>query len=101
VAAHLRAIFSTPDWLSKHSHMKINEIVVMYIDKDEIQWPPTDPKYTVVKDISKKYSFLMQGRGRVAGRRFSCWDEACCLAHENGEGLTPAARHPTVQASPP
>ena len=38
VAEHLRSLFSTPDWLQKHKHMKINEIVVMYIDKDE-----TDP----------------------------------------------------------
>ena len=36
VAQHLRAIFSTPEWLLAHAHMKINEYVVIYIDKDEI-----------------------------------------------------------------
>ena len=35
VAQHLRATFATSEWLMKHTHMKINEIVVFYIDKDE------------------------------------------------------------------
>jgi len=32
---HLRATFATSEWLMKHTHIKINEIVVFYIDKDE------------------------------------------------------------------
>lgn len=43
VAQHLRAILSTPDWLLKHAHMKINEYVVFYINKDEFVWPAGDP----------------------------------------------------------
>ena len=43
--------------------MKINEIVVFYIDKDEkeagfpkIDWPTVDPKYSTLKNISKRYT---------------------------------------------
>jgi hypothetical protein len=47
VAQHLRAIFSTGEWLRAHAHMTINEIVVLYSDKDEIVWPPGEPpKYS-------------------------------------------------------
>ena len=57
--------------------MKINEIVEMYIDKDEtdpnypkFHWPVVEPKYSTFTDISKKYCFKMcHGCGRVAGRR--------------------------------
>ena len=72
--------------------MKINEIVVFYIDKTEIQWPTVDPKYSTLHDISKRYSFmLMRGHGRVASRRYCCWCDACCLAHESesNKGMTP------------
>jgi len=61
VAEHLRNLFSTPAWLSKHAHMKINEIVVFYINKDEtdpsypkFQWPTVEPKFSTFTDISKK-----------------------------------------------
>ena len=92
VAQHLRATFATSEWLMKHTHMKINEIVVFYIDKDEkedtgfprINWPTVDPKYSTLKDISKRYCFMMRGKGRAASRRFTCWCEACCLAHHAG-----------------
>lgn len=88
VAQHLRAIFSTPDWLLKHAHMKINEYVVFYIDKDEFVWPAGDPPiYSTFEGISKRYSFLMRGGGRVGGARYCCWCPACCLAFETGEGM--------------
>ena len=52
MAEHLRKLFSTPSWLLKHAHTKINEIVVLYIDKDEtdpdypkFHWPVVKPKY--------------------------------------------------------
>ena len=97
VAEHLRNLFSTPDWLSKHMHMKINEIVVMYIDKDEtdpaypkFHWPTVEPKYSTFANISKKYCFVCRGGGRAAGRRFCCFCESCCLALEGVEGsMTP------------
>ena len=97
VAEHLRNLFSTPDWLRKHTHMKINEIVVMYIDKDEtdpdypkFHWPVVEPKYSTFTDISKKYCFKCCGGGRVAGKRFCCFCEACCLALDGAEGsMTP------------
>lgn len=77
--------------------MKINEIVVLYIDKDEtnpsypkFSWPSVEPNYSTFKDISKKYCFLMRGGGRVAGRRFCCFCELCCLALDDEEGsMTP------------
>ena len=82
VAMHFRAIFSTPKWLSDHAHMKIHEMVVFYIDKDEIVWPVGDPPtYSTFEGISKRYSFLMRpGTGRVGGARYSCWCPPCCLA---------------------
>ena len=95
VAEHLRAVFMSSEWLVKHQHMKINEMVVFYIDKNEkdasyprFEWPTVDPKYSTLKDISKQYCFCMRGRGRVASRRFCCFCEACCLAHDSGDGLT-------------
>lgn len=43
VAQHLRSVFSTEKWLAEHAHMRINEMVVFYIDiKDEIRWPAGD-----------------------------------------------------------
>ena len=35
VARHLRKVFSSAKWLRDHAHMKINEMVVFYIDKNE------------------------------------------------------------------
>ena len=95
MAEHLRTVFASADWLVKHLHMKINEMVVFYIDKDEkdpsyprFDWPTVDPKYSTLTDISKQYCFMMRGGGCVAPRRFCCFCEACCLAHESGEGMT-------------
>jgi hypothetical protein len=88
VAQHLRSIFSTPKWLNDHMHMKINEMVVLYIDKDEIVWPAGEmPTYSTFNGISKRYSYLMRGGGRLGGARYSCWCPACCLAFETGEGM--------------
>ena len=39
----------------------------------------------------------MRGNGRVASRRWCCWCEACRLAHESGEGLTPRFDIPTCK----
>ena len=105
VAEHLRNLFSTPDWLSKHAHMKINEIVVMYIDKDEtdpnypkFHWPTVETKYSTFTDISKKYCFMMRGGGRVAGRRYCCFCEACPLVLDGEEGsMTPLLDIPSCR----
>ena len=93
MAEHLRNLFSTRDWLQKHMHMKINEIVVMYINKDEtdpaypkFHWPVVEPKYSTFTDISKKYCFMCRGKGRAAGRRYCCFCESCCLALDSVEG---------------
>jgi hypothetical protein len=59
----------------KHWHMKINQMVILYIDKNEkdpsyprFEWPTVDPKYSTLKEISKMYCHMMCGRGRVAPR---------------------------------
>lgn len=74
--------------------MKINEMVVLYIDKDEIVWPPGEPpKYSTLEGISSEYSFWMRGAGagagefRVADRRWACWCEACYKAFESCVGI--------------
>lgn len=89
VAMHLRAVFSTSKWIADHAHMKINEMVVLYIDKDEIIWPSGEPPtYSTFHGISQRYSFLMRDApGRVGGARFSCWCPPHCLAFETGEGM--------------
>lgn len=94
VAQHLRWAFSSPQWLRAHAHMKINEMVVMYIDKEEFEWPAGDPpEFSTRKGISNEYCFMMRGVGggpgemRVAGRRFSCWCPPCSLAFDTGEGM--------------
>ena len=55
--------------------MKIHEMVVLYIDKDEVdpsyphfEWPAVDPTYSTLTGISKKYCFMMCGGGRVASQ---------------------------------
>lgn len=88
--------------------MTINEIVVMYIDKDEtdpscpqFHWPVVEPKYTTFKDISKKYCFMMRGGGRVAARRFCCFCEACNLALDGSDGaVTPLLDIPRCKLRP-
>ena len=67
VAQHLRAIFSTGEWLRKHAHMKIHEFIPMYIDKEEIVWPAGEPpNFTTLHGISAAYCFMMRGAGVAA-----------------------------------
>ena len=101
VAEHLRTVFADSSWVAKHAHMKINEVVVFYIEKSEkdisfpkIDWPAVDPKYSTVKGISGKYSFMMRGLGRVASRRFCCKCDACMQAFSSGTGMTPRLDFP-------
>lgn len=95
VAEHLRNVFADGQWVMKHAHMKINEVVVFYVEKSEKdesfprnEWPAVDPKYSTVNGISKKYCFMMRGLGRVASRRFCCWCETCFRAFASGVGMT-------------
>ena len=43
-----------------------------------------------------RYCFLMRGPGRVAGKRYCCFCEACCLALQ-GEGMTPLLEIPNCK----
>jgi hypothetical protein len=59
VAQHLRATFCTREWLAEHLEMEINEVVVMYLDADEIERPASPPDVSPVKGILSSYSFLL------------------------------------------
>ena len=68
---------------ARHSHSKINEMVVFYIDEAVMneRFPAVEPVYDTLAGISSSYSFmLLTGEGRVAQRRWSCWCEECNLA---------------------
>ena len=47
VAQHLRAVFDSEEWMSVHMHMKINQVVVMYLDVEEILRPVSPPEVSV------------------------------------------------------
>jgi hypothetical protein len=43
VAQHWRAIFCNKDWDMEHTDMKIQQVVVLYLNDDEINRPPAPP----------------------------------------------------------
>ena len=78
VAEHLRATFCTEEWLSEHIHMKINQVVVMYLDVDEISRLAAPPDVSPCKGILSSYSFLFLGTPQHhAMRAYSCWCNVC------------------------
>ena len=78
VAQHLRAVFDSEEWMSVHMHMKINQVVVMYLDVEEILRPVSPPEVSVCKGILTVYSFLFFDTPRhYAMRKYSCWCLAC------------------------
>jgi len=58
VAQHLRAVFDSQEWTSVHMDMKINQVVVMYLDIEEILRPVSPPVISVCKGILTAYTFL-------------------------------------------
>jgi len=73
--------------MSVHMHMKINQVVVMYLDVEEILRPVSPPEVSVCKGILTAYSFLFFGTPRhYAMRKYSCW----CLACSRVRGRGPA-----------
>ena len=55
---HLYLTFCTPQSTKQHMNMKINKVVVMYLDKSEIVRPAVPPDVSVVKGILSSYIFL-------------------------------------------
>jgi hypothetical protein len=43
VVQHLRSIFCNKDWDMEHTDMKIQQVVVMYLNTDHISRPPAPP----------------------------------------------------------
>lgn len=82
VAQHLRALLLglvVQGSKQTHAHMKINEMVVLYIDKTEVAWPTGEgPSYSTRIGISSEYSFLMRGAGLAEPAR--CVWLAVCIA---------------------
>jgi len=87
VAQHLRAVFDSQEWMSVHMDMKINQVVVMYLDIEEILRPVSAPVVSVCKGILTAYSFLFFGNPRhYAMRKYSCWCRACSRVCGRGPG---------------
>jgi len=87
VAQHLRAVFDSQEWMSVHMDMKINQVVVMYLDIEEILRPVSPPVVSVCKGILTAYSFLFLGTPRhYAMRKYSCWCRACSRVRGRGPG---------------
>jgi hypothetical protein len=61
VAQHLRAQLFSRQWKKERINMKINQVVVMYLDADEIVRPVSSPDVSPVKGILSSYSFLFLG----------------------------------------
>jgi len=51
----------TQEWLSENIHMKINKVVVMWLDADEISHPALPPDVSPWKGILSCYSFHFLG----------------------------------------
>jgi hypothetical protein len=77
VAVHARATFCTDEWLREHAFMQINEIVVMYMDTNEIERPRVAPSISPLEGIQSLFSFFMLSNGHVLARSRSCWCRAC------------------------
>ena len=86
-AQHLRAQFCTQQWVSEHADKKINQVIVMYLDVDQIERPASPADVSPVKGILSSYSFLFLGTpGHYAMRAYSCWCPACSRVRGRGHG---------------
>jgi hypothetical protein len=70
VAQHLRAQFCSRQWKKKRINMKINQVVVMYLDADEIVRPVAPPD--AVCHVISFWMFLgVCARSSLSGRKSS------------------------------
>ncbi len=73
-------------------NMKINQVVVMYLDTDEIVRSVAPPDVSPVKGILSSYSFLfLDTPGHYCMRKYRCWCKACSLVR--GRGHVCVSRH--------
>ena len=79
VAIHARATFCTDEWLREHAYTQINEVVVMYIDEDEVKRPASSeaaPLVSPLPGIMSLFSFMVLSPGVLCARSHEC----CCVA---------------------
>jgi len=87
VAQHLHVTFCTEEWLLEHIHMKINQVVVMYLDFDEISRPASPPDVSPCKVIlSSNYFLSVCTPHQYAMQAYSCWCNACSCVRSQGYG---------------
>jgi hypothetical protein len=99
-AKHLRATFCTPQWSQNHKkNMKINKVVVMYLDTGEIVRPFAPPDVSVVKGILSSFSFrFCDTPGHYVMRKYSCWCKVCVLVRGCCHGCVSRGRFLDVSA---
>jgi hypothetical protein len=84
--------FCSRQWKKERMNMKINQVVVMYLDADEIVRPVAPPDVSPVKGILSSYFFLFLGTpGHYCMRKYSCWCKPCSLVRGRGHGCV--SRH--------
>jgi hypothetical protein len=87
VAQHLRSIFCNVDWDMEHTDMKIQQVVVMYLNTDQISRPPVPPIVLSYKGIMSCFSFMCLGVPRHYARSsYSCWCTGCSRVRGRGHG---------------
>ena len=98
VAQHLRAIFCNKDWDMEHTDMKIQQVVVMYLNADQISRPLAPPIVSPCKGIMACFSFMFLGVPRHYARRsYSCWCTACSRVRGRGHGSNSCGPNLMVQ----
>jgi hypothetical protein len=85
VAQHLRAIFCNKGCSMEHTDMKINQVVVMYLNDDKISRPAAPPVVSARKGIMSRFFFMFLAVPRHYARRsYSCWCKACSRVRGRG-----------------
>jgi hypothetical protein len=69
VTQHLRATFCKKEWLMKHIHTQITQVVVMYRSAEKVIRPPAPSDVSVCKSIMSCFSFLFLGVVRHYDKR--------------------------------
>jgi hypothetical protein len=69
VAQHFRAVFCNKDWDMEHTDMKIQQVVVMYLNEDQIRRPPAPPFLHARASCLVFLFFFLVYRGTMPGGR--------------------------------
>jgi hypothetical protein len=86
-AQHFRTIFSKKDWDKEYADMKIQQVVLLYLNDDEISRSPAPPIVSPCKGIISCFSFMFLGVPRHYVRRsFSCSCTSCYRVCGRGHG---------------